>query len=63
VAEARHEPATPLFANSPNQTQHDGKAVSTSCARKLASDSATALQINSPPAQLHSHYVAQDFRA
>jgi hypothetical protein len=48
VAEARHEPATPLFASVPNQTQHDAKAVSTSCARMLASDSATALQINSP---------------
>jgi hypothetical protein len=35
----------PLFARVPNQTQHDAKAVSTSYARKLASDSATALQI------------------
>ena len=33
-----HEPATPLFARSHDYPQHDAKAVSTSYARKLASD-------------------------
>ena len=39
-----HEPATPLFPSTRNLPQHDAKAVSPSYARKLASDSATALQ-------------------
>jgi hypothetical protein len=38
VAEARDEPATPLFPSTRNLPQHDAKAVSPSYARKLASD-------------------------
>ena len=38
--------AFPLRAELP---QHDAKAVSTSYARKLASDFATALQVQQPP--------------
>jgi len=47
---ARQRPgtATPLFPSAQNHTRHDAKAVSTSYTRKLASDSATALQVNSP---------------
>jgi len=45
---ARQRPgtATPLFPSAQNYTRHDAKAVSTSYTRKLASDSATALQVN-----------------
>ena len=43
-----HEPATPLFPGTQKHPQHDAEAVSTSYARKLAPDSATALQVNSP---------------
>ena len=44
-----HEPATPLFPGAHNFPQYDAKAVSPSYARKLASDSATALQVNIHP--------------
>ncbi len=44
-----YEPATPLFPSTRNCPQHDAKAVSPSYARKLASDSATALQVSSSP--------------
>jgi len=43
-----YEPSTPLFPCTRDQPQHDEKAVSTSYARKLASDSATALQVQQP---------------
>jgi hypothetical protein len=41
--------STPLFSCARDQPQYDAKAVSTSYARKLASDSATALQVQQPP--------------
>ena len=61
---ARQRPgtATPLFPSAQNYPQHDAKAVSTSYTRRLASDSATALQVNSPlilpPSAQYSQGVA-----